>query len=52
MSPRWALALGGIAALAAAFFAHRSLLTGYKFFSIPGFISIRREEVSADDSKA
>ena len=50
-SPRLALAIGGVAALAAAFYAHRQLLLGYRFFAIPGFISIRRGEASIDDTK-
>lgn len=49
VSPRTAIAIGGIAALVAALYAHHRLLRGYALFSIPGFFSIRREEVTLED---
>ncbi|MBI2612369.1 MFS transporter [Candidatus Kaiserbacteria bacterium] len=51
ISPRWALALGGVAAIVAALFASRRLLKSYQFFSIPSFISIRREEETVVESE-
>lgn len=49
ISPRAALALGGVAAIVAATFAARRLLKTYEFFSIPSFIVIRREEETAEE---
>lgn len=51
VSPRWALALGGVAAILAALFAARYLLKVHELFSIPAFISIRREEAAIEDTK-
>ena len=51
ISPRAALALGGVAAIVAALFAARRLLESYQFLSIPAFISIRREEATTEDTK-
>ena len=51
VSPRAALAVGGIAAILAALFAAHRLLEGYKLLSIPAFISIRREEAVVEDAK-
>ncbi|MBI4079897.1 MFS transporter [Candidatus Kaiserbacteria bacterium] len=50
-SARWALGLGGIAAIVAAFFASRQLLKRYQFFPIPSFISIRREEETVEEQE-
>ncbi|MBI4093707.1 MFS transporter [Candidatus Kaiserbacteria bacterium] len=50
-SPRAGLALGGVAAIAAALFAARRLLKDDTFLSIPSFISIRREESIIEDTK-
>ena len=51
VSPRWAIAIGGIASLVTALFASRALLLRYTFFKIPNFISIRREEVELEGTK-
>ena len=51
LSPRYALAAGGIAALVAAFLANRRLREGYTLLTIPAFISIRREEAAIEDAK-
>jgi hypothetical protein len=50
-SPRWALGLGGAAAIVAAAFAARRLLNVRELFSIPAFISIRRDETAIDNPK-
>ena len=50
LSPRAALALGGFAAILAALFAARRLLKPYRFWSIPPFIFIRREEEAVEDN--
>ena len=49
LSPRAALALGGVAAIVAATFAAHRLLKTYEFFSVPSFIFIRREEETAEE---
>ncbi|OGG79942.1 hypothetical protein A3A39_00980 [Candidatus Kaiserbacteria bacterium RIFCSPLOWO2_01_FULL_54_13] len=51
VSPRWALALGGVAAILAALFAARRLLKVHELFSIPAFVWIRREEATIEDTK-
>lgn len=51
ISPRLALALGGVAAILAAVFAARRLLKVHELLSIPAFISIRREESTIEDTK-
>jgi len=50
-SPRAALFLGGVAAIAAALYAARRHLEWRQLFSIPAFVSIRREEASVEDTK-
>ena len=51
VSPRWALALGGVAAILAALFAGRRLLKVRELFSIRAFVWIRREEATIEDTK-
>jgi len=46
---RWAIGVGGIAALLAALFAAQRMLQRHELFSIPSLILIRREEVAVEE---